>query len=44
MWDETDPVEITLVKGENVLTFAHRSEGYAKGVTIRDFRLKPVGQ
>ena len=41
MWDTTKPVEITLVKGKNVLTFSREHEGL-KGVTIRDFILTPV--
>ena len=41
MWDETKPVEITLVKGRNVLRFSREHEGL-KGVTIRDFTLKPM--
>jgi len=40
MWDKTKPVEITLVKGRNVLTFS-RTEP-VKGLTIRDFTLTPV--
>jgi hypothetical protein len=42
MWAKTEPVEVTLVKGRNVLRFSHRSDGYEKGVTIRDFTLTPV--
>jgi hypothetical protein len=42
MWETTSPVEITLVKGRNVLRFSHISDGYAKGVTIKDFALKPI--
>jgi len=42
MWDTTKPVQVELVKGENVLRFSHRSEGHAKGVTIRDFTLRPL--
>jgi hypothetical protein len=41
MWDKTQPVEITLARGKNVLTFSREHEGL-KGVTIRDFTLKPV--
>lgn len=37
MWEETDPVEITLAKGMNILRFTH--EG-GKGTTIKDFTLK----
>ena len=43
MWQTTEPVEITLVKGKNVLRFS-RSKGHdkLKGVSIRDFTLTPV--
>lgn len=40
MWDTTQPVEITLVKGKNVLRFSR--EGATKGLTIKDFTLTPV--
>jgi len=38
MWDKTQPVEITMTMGKNVLTFSRKG----KGLTIRDFTLKPV--
>jgi len=41
MWDKTQPVEIALARGKNVLTFSRDHEGL-KGLTIRDFTLKPV--
>ncbi len=41
VWETTEPVEVELVRGENVLRFAHRSDGYAKGFTMRDFTLIP---
>jgi hypothetical protein len=41
MWDKTQPVEVTLVKGQNVLRFSREHEGL-KGVTIKDFTLKPL--
>lgn len=41
MWETTAPVEIELKKGKNVLTFTREHEGL-KGVSIRDFTLKPV--
>ena len=41
MWDKTQPVEITLAKGRNVLTFSREHEGL-KGLTIKDFTLRPV--
>jgi len=42
MWETTEPVEVELVEGENVLRFSHKSDGYAKGFTIKDFTLKPA--
>jgi len=42
MWETTKPVEVTLVKGGNVLRFSHKSDGYEKGVTVRDFTLTPL--
>ncbi len=41
MWDETEPVEVTLVKGRNVLCFSREHERL-KGVTIKDFTLRPL--
>jgi hypothetical protein len=41
MWDKTDPVEVSLVKGRNVLRLSREHENL-KGVTIRDFTLKPL--
>ncbi len=38
MWDKTQPVEITMTMGKNVLTFSR----IGKGLSIRDFTLKPV--
>lgn len=40
MWDTTEPVEIELAKGTNVLRFTR--EGEVKGVTIKDFTLTPM--
>lgn len=40
MWDKTQPVEVSLVKGRNVLRFS-RTEP-VKGLTIKDFTLTPV--
>ena len=42
LWETTEAVEVELREGENVLEFAHTSDGYAKGFTIRDFRLTPT--
>ena len=43
MWDKTEPVEVTLVKGRNVLRFS-RDHERLKGVTIKDFTLTPVAE
>jgi hypothetical protein len=40
MWDKTQPVEVSLVKGGNVLRFSRNDP--VKGLTIKDFTLKPV--
>jgi hypothetical protein len=40
MWDNTQPVEVSLAKGRNVLRFSR--PGATKGLTIRDFTLNPV--
>ena len=42
MWDVTEPVEITLQQGRNVLSFSRDQDAGLKGVTIRDFTLTPV--
>lgn len=42
MWQTTEPVEIDLVKGRNVLKFA-RPDATA-GVTIKEFSLAPLGR
>ena len=39
MWDTTEPIEVTLVKGRNVLTFSR--PGATAGVTIKEFTLTP---
>ncbi len=39
-WGQTDPVEIALVKGRNVLRFKRPAP--SRGVTIKEFTLKPV--
>jgi len=43
MWDKTEPVELALTKGENVLTFSRGGDNI-RGLTIRDFTLTPVGK
>ena len=40
MWEKTQPVEVTLVKGRNVLRFSRNEP--VKGLTIKDFSLKPL--
>ena len=40
VWQETQPVEITLAQGRNVLTLA-LPQG-SRGVTVKDFTLRPV--
>ena len=40
MWENSEPVEIELAEGSNVLRF--NREGDVKGVSIRDFTLTPV--
>ena len=42
LWGETDPVEVSLEKGSNVLTFSHKSDGQPKGFSIKDFTLTLV--
>jgi hypothetical protein len=39
-WEQTRPVEVSLVKGRNVLRFTRIDP--VKGMTIKDFTLKPV--
>jgi murein DD-endopeptidase MepM/ murein hydrolase activator NlpD len=40
MWDKTQPVMVSLVKGRNVLRFSRNEP--VKGLTIKDFTLRPV--
>jgi len=40
MWDKTQPIEVLLVKGQNVLRFSRNEP--VKGLTIKDFTLRPV--
>ena len=40
-WEQTQPVEVSLVKGKNVLRCSRGGENI-KGMTIKDFTLKPV--
>jgi hypothetical protein len=42
LWGKTEPVEVVLAKGRNVLRVAHKSDGYGKGFTIRDMTLSPA--
>jgi len=39
-WGTTQPVQVSLVKGRNVLRFSRKEP--VKGLTIRDFTLRPV--
>ena len=39
-WGKTPPVEVSLVKGRNVLRFSRNDP--VKGLTIKDFTLRPV--
>lgn len=41
MWERTEPVTIQLRKGKNILEFSHQTDGYAKGFSIKEFRLTP---
>jgi hypothetical protein len=40
MWDKTQPVEVSLVKGRNVLRFSRNEP--VKGLTVKEFTLKPL--
>jgi chemotaxis protein histidine kinase CheA len=40
MWQQTQPVEVALAKGRNLLHFELKPD--SRGVTIKDFTLKPV--
>jgi hypothetical protein len=40
MWQQTQPLEVTLVKGPNVLNF--ESQEGSRGVAIKEFTLKPA--
>jgi len=40
MWDKTQPAEVSLVKGRNVLRFSRNEP--VKGLTIKEFTLSPV--
>ena len=40
MWQQTPPLEVTLVKGPNVLNF--ESKPGSRGVAIKEFTLTPV--
>ena len=41
LWGETEAVDVDLVAGKNVLRFEHKSDGYDKGFSVKDFRLSP---
>ncbi|KPJ76069.1 MAG: hypothetical protein AMK72_00345 [Planctomycetes bacterium SM23_25] len=40
MWEESKPVDISLVKGKNTLRFTRKAPNH--GLTIKDFTLKPL--
>lgn len=40
-WDTSRPVAISLVEGRNFLRFTPASEGFEKGLTIKEFTLTP---
>ncbi len=40
MWQHTQPVEITLSEGRNIIHFVLKPE--SRGVTIKEFSLKPL--
>ena len=42
MWGKTKPVQVALVKGRNVFSFARDNTKDVRGVTIKDFTLTPV--
>jgi hypothetical protein len=42
MWDQTEPVTVELAEGENTLRFTRKSDGHAKGFSIKEFTLTPV--
>jgi hypothetical protein len=42
MWQQTQPVEISLVNGKNVLHFTLQDG--SRGVTIKEFTLTPIRQ
>ncbi len=41
LWGETDPVDVELVAGKNSLRLEHRSDGYAKGYSMKELLLHP---
>lgn len=41
LWGQTEPVDVSLKPGRNVLRFEHRSDGQAKGFSLRDLTLTP---
>ena len=42
LWQQTKPVEVLLVRGKNVVSFAVKDG--SRGVTVKDFTLTPVRQ
>jgi hypothetical protein len=41
LWETTQPIAVELKNGRNVLRLTRHSEGSAKGITIKDFKLTP---
>jgi hypothetical protein len=42
MWETTEPVRVELKSGRNTLKFTRKSDGQAKGFSIKEFTLTPV--
>lgn len=42
LWEHTEPVQVELKRGRNVLRFSHKTDGYDKGFSIKEFQLAPV--
>ncbi|MFU8847937.1 MAG: hypothetical protein ACNA77_04375 [Opitutales bacterium] len=42
LWGFTQPVQVELKRGKNVLRFSHTTDGYDKGFSIKEFQLAPV--
>ena len=42
MWGETKPVTVELKEGNNTFSFTRKSDGQAKGFSIKEFKLTPA--